>query len=69
MQTVRPSERPDGKTGEVILNNVDNDDVDGAEGAEQGDLEEHGVIRPNLLASPNPPSRQERLEHAVSHLP
>ena len=69
---VSPTIQADGGTGAEIFNNADGD-VDGFDGNE-GDSEheehnEHGVARPRLLTAPNPPSKQERLEHEISHLP
>ena len=33
------------------------------------DIEEHGVLQPNLLPAPYIPTRQEKLEHEVTHVP
>ena len=70
-KTVRPPDHLGGDGGEVFVNE------DGAEERSEGDvadsehedLAEHCVVRPKLLTSPNPPSKQERLEHEISHLP
>ena len=34
-----------------------------------GEVDADGVVKPNLLNAPYSPSRQERMEHEVTHLP
>ena len=65
--TVSPFIDVDGMAGAV---NPNVDSKDGVENeAEDGDSSEHGVFRPRMLIAPNPPSKQERMEHEVTHLP
>ena len=71
-ETVSPTNPLDGGYGAEILNNNDGD-VDGPDGnagdSEHEEHDEHGIARPRMLTAPNPPSKQERLEHEISHLP
>ena len=36
---------------------------------ESEDLDENGIMRPKLLTSPHTPTKQERMEHDITHFP
>ena len=46
-----------------VCNALDDDEVIA------GEVDANGMVKPNLLNAPYSPSRQERMEHEVSHLP
>ena len=65
-ESVRPFNALDGNTGAVIMTNEgegDDRSIGDVADSEDEDLNEHGLVKPKMLPAPNPPSKQERLEH------
>ena len=62
---VRPSVGGDGPN----FTQCDESD-DGDEGLyDMFEVDEHGQIKPKMLSAPSAPSRQERMEHEIAHIP